>query len=311
MKIYRNVKNFYAKNPVITTGTFDGVHRGHLHILNKLKEKARLLNGESVVVTFWPHPRLVLNTKGDEIKMLSTIDEKIELIRNQGIDHLVILEFTKSFSELSSCDFVKQYLCKMLNIKYLVIGYDHHFGKNREGGFIELSECARQHNFSIEQVGAFILNDEKISSTLIRHSLNTGAIEKANTFLSKKYSISGNIIGGKKIGRNIGFPTANIFVSESYKFIPTSGVYAVKAEIKGKKHPGMLNIGYKPTVSSDLRTLSIEVHILNFNDDIYNENVKLYFYKRIRDEIKFKNLEELKQRLEKDKAFVGKYFKLI
>lgn len=295
---------------MITVGTFDGVHLGHTQIFNKLKEKARSINGESVVLTFWPHPRLVLDPSGDKIKMINTIDEKIKLIGEQGIDNLVILKFSKIFAKLSSCDFIEQYLYNKLKIKALVVGYDHHFGRDREGGFKVLSACAKKYNFSIDKVEAFALNDEKISSTAIRHAILDGNFEKVNTFLSKKYFISGRIIGGKKIGRNLGFPTANIYIAEGYKIIPGSGVYAVETELNGKRYAGMLNIGYKPTINNDKSNRSIEVHILNFRANVYNESIRVYFHKRIRNEMKFRSLEKLKQQLIKDKAIVSKYFKL-
>ncbi|MEN8121562.1 MAG: bifunctional riboflavin kinase/FAD synthetase [Bacteroidota bacterium] len=310
MKIYRNIKNFSAQNPVITVGTFDGVHLGHIQIFNKVKEKARAINGESVVVTFWPHPRLVLDPNGDKINMINTIDEKIKLIGEQEIDHLIILKFTKTFAKLSSCDFIEQYLFNKLKIKALIVGYDHHFGRDREGGFEVLSACAKKYNFSVEKVEAYALKNEKISSTVIRDAILKGDFEKANTFLSKKYFISGQIIGGKKIGRNLGFPTANIYIAETYKIVPGSGVYAVETEIKGKRYAGMLNIGYKPTINIDKSNRSIEVHILNFNDDIYDEDIRVYFHKRIRNELKFCSLEKLKQQLIKDKALVSNYFNL-
>ena len=310
MKIHKNLEEFTAMNPAITVGTFDGVHLGHIQILNKLKEKASSINGESVVITFWPHPRFVLNYKNDNIKMINTIDEKIKLIEEQNIDHLIILKFTKEFAKLSSCEFIEQYLFKKFNIKALIVGYDHHFGKDREGNFDTLRKCAEKYNFSISKVEAFSLNKDNISSTKIRKAIETGEIEKANTYLSKKYFISGEIVGGKKIGRNLGFPTANIKVAESYKLIPTRGVYAVKVKILGKIYFGMLNIGYKPTINSNKKDFSIEVHILNFNKNIYTENIKVYFYKRIRSEKKFSQLDELKQQLIKDKTIISKYFKL-
>jgi len=309
MKIHRNINKFKANNPVITVGTFDGVHLGHTHIFNKLKEKARLIDGETVVVTFWPHPKFVLQPDAD-IKMINTIDEKIDLIQAQGIDHLVILEFSKAFAKLSSCNFIDKYLHKKLNIKALIVGYDHHFGKDREGNFEVLKACANQYNFSIDKVDAFMHGSLIVSSTLIRNAVQNGEIEKANTWLSKKYFISGEIVGGKKIGRNIGFPTANIYVAENYKMIPASGVYVVEVSLNNKQYAGMLNIGYKPTVNNNKMNRTIEVHILNFEKNIYNENISVLFHKKLRDEKKFSSLDELKQQLKKDKKLVGKYFNL-
>jgi len=310
LKIYKDIENVSAKNPVITVGAFDGVHLGHLQIFNKVKEKAREINGESVVLTFWPHPRLVLDPDGDKIKMINTIDEKIELIKEQGIDHLIILKFTEDFAKLSSCDFIEQYLFRKLKIKALIVGYDHHFGRDREGSFEVLSACAKKYNFSIEKVEAFSLNDENASSTVIRHAILDGNLEKANSFLSKKYYIFGKIIGGEKIGRNLGFPTANIYIPEAYKIVPGSGVYAVETKLEGKRYAGMLNIGYKPTISNDRTNRSIEVHILNFHEDVYNENIRVCFYKKIRNEMKFSSLDKLKEQLIKDKAIVSTYFKM-
>ncbi len=310
MKIYRNIKNFKAKNPVVTIGTFDGVHLGHIKILNKLKEKAKKIKGESVVVTFWPHPRFVLGKSTDNIKMINTLDEKIKLIGEQEVDHLVIIRFTKSFAKLSSCDFIKQYLHEKLNIKALIVGYDHHFGKDRDGSFEVLKSCALQYGFSIDKVEPYLVNNEIISSTLIRKAITAGDLEKANQYLAKKYFFSGKVVNGKKIGRDIGFPTANIRLTENYKLVPACGVYAVETEIKGKSYYGMLNLGYRPTINDDKTNLSIEVHIINFKGNIYNQNIRVYFHKKIRNEIKFHSLERLKQQLIKDKVVVSKYFKL-
>lgn len=309
MKIHRNINNFSAKNPVVTIGTFDGVHLGHIHILNELKRKAQLIDGESVVLTFWPHPRFVLNP-GANIKMLNTIDEKINLIREQGIDHLVILKFSKTFANLSSCDFIDEYLHQKLNIKALIVGYDHHFGKDREGSFDVLKACAVQYNFLIDRVEAFTLDKLNISSTIIRNAIQSGEIIKANTWLSKKYIVSGKIVGGEKIGRNIGFPTANIYVEENYKMIPASGVYAVEVLLGDKRYAGMLNIGYKPTLNSNKNKRTIEVHILNFEKDVYSEKISVLFHKKLRDEIKFNSLDDLKQQLKKDKEITNQFFKL-
>jgi len=310
LKIYRNIKNFHAQNPVITIGTFDGVHLGHVKIFDKLKEKAKELGGESVVVTFWPHPRFVLGKSADDVKMINTLDEKIKLIGEQGIEHLVIIRFTKTFAKLTSCDFIKQYLYEKLHIKGLIVGYDHHFGKDRDGSFEVLKSCAEQYHFFIEKVAPYTLNDEIISSTLIRKAIKEGEVEKANQYLAKKYFFSGEIIAGKKIGRNIGFPTANIKLSENYKLLPGCGVYAVEIDLKGVRYYGMLNIGYRPTINTDKTNRSIEVHILDFKGDIYNQQIRVYFYKKIRNEIKFHNLERLKQQLIKDKVVISKYFKL-
>ena len=310
MKIYRNIKNFKAKNPVVTIGTFDGVHLGHIKIFDKLKEKAKEINGETVVVTFWPHPRFVLEKENNKIKMINTLDEKIKLIEEQQIDHLIIIRFTKTFAKLSSCDFIEQYLYNKIRLKALIVGYDHHFGKNRDGSFEVLKSCAVQYHFSIDKVEPYKINDEIISSTLIRKAISSGELEKANRYLAKKYFLSGTIISGEKIGRNLGFPTANIKLSENYKLLPACGVYAVEIEIKNRKFHGMLNIGYRPTISTDKTNRSIEVNIFNFKENIYNKQIRVYFYKKIRNEMKFHSLDRLKQQLIKDKTVISKYFKL-
>ena len=292
-------------------GTFDGVHLGHIHIFNKLKAKAKEINGESVVLTFWPHPRFVLGkTDRDSVKMINTLDEKIKLIEKQGIDALIIINFTKDFAKLSSCDFIEKYLYEKLKIKSLIVGYDHHFGKNRDGSYEVLKSCALQYNFSIEKVPPFIVNNEIISSTLIRKAITEGNIEKANTYLAKYYFFTGKVVAGQKIGRDLGFPTANIELSENYKLIPPIGVYAVEVKIQGKIYQGMLNIGYRPTINNAKTTRSIEVHIINFNQNIYNKEIKVYFHKKIRNEIKFHSLDRLKQQLTLDKTIISNFFNL-
>lgn len=308
MNIYKNINNVKIKNPFVTVGTFDGVHLGHQHIFKRLKEISQQNDGESVVITFWPHPRMVLNHTDDTVLMINTIEEKIELIEQQGIDNFIILPFTKEFSQLSSREFIHDYLHKALAIKGLIVGYDHRFGRDRLGNFDILKECAIKYNFLIEKIDAFDINGENISSTKIRNILLNGEIENATGYLSRNFTISGKVTNGYKIGRNIGFPTANIAPDSPVKLIPKDGVYAVKVLIDNKTYNGMLNIGLRPTFNQNNNDKSIEVHIINFEGDIYGDSVKISFFKRIRNEMKFNSIDDLISQLKKDKEHVEKYF---
>jgi len=308
VKIYKNLDNFSAVNAVVTVGTFDGIHAGHQKIFDKLKYLAKKLNGESVVFTFWPHPRMVLDPKGDKVFMLNSIEEKIELIEKQGIDKLIIYTFNEDFSKLSYCDFVEKLLYQKIKMKGLIVGYDHKFGHDREGDFIKLKTCANLYGAEIQKVSALAKNGVNISSTLIRKLLFEGNIYEANKLLSTNFSLVGKVIQGKKLGRNLGFPTANIHIENSYKIVPKKGVYAVEVEYNNKKFYGMLNIGVRPTISESKKEQTIETHIFNFNHDIYNSVIKIIFYKRIRNEMKFSNVEELKKQLHKDKKEIESLF---
>jgi len=310
VKIYKNLDNFNATNPVVTVGTFDGIHIGHQKILANVKKLAKKLNGESVVFTFWPHPRMVLDPKGDKVLMLNSIEEKIELIKEQGIDNLIICPFDENFSKLSYCDFVEKLLHLKIKMKGLIVGYDHKFGHDREGDFNKLKTCANSYGAEIQKVEALSANNINISSTLIRKLIIEGNIEEANKFLSVNFSLKGRVIEGKKLGRNLGFPTANIHIENAYKIVPKKGVYAVEIEYNNKKYYGMMNVGVRPTLNEKKQTQTIETHIFNFNHNIYNSFLKINFFKRIRNEMKFKNIEELKNQLVKDKLEVEKYFNI-
>ncbi|TXB65110.1 bifunctional riboflavin kinase/FAD synthetase [Vicingus serpentipes] len=300
MKIYYNIDEFKATNKsVTTTGTFDGVHLGHNVILNKLKQAAQNFGGETVLLTFFPHPRMVLQPENTDLRLLNTIDERIELLKKSGIDHLIIHPFSKEFSRLSSIEFVRDILVSKLNTHKLVIGYDHHFGRNREGSFIHLKEFGPLYGFEVEEIPAQDIEQINISSTKVRNSLNNGNIKAANQFLGYHYFIKGTVVEGEKIGREIGFPTANIKVKEWYKLIPANGVYAVNIILNKIKYNGMLNIGNRPTLNGN--DITIEVNIFNFNANIYNNEIRIEFIDRIRDEQKFDKLDELKQQLEIDK----------
>jgi len=249
--IHRDIENFEVQNPVATVGIFDGVHLGHKYIIEKLVAGARERNYESVLVTLWPHPREVLNKSAAGLQMITTLEEKEQILSQYSIDHLVILEFTKEFSELSYCEFIQQFLVDKLGISHLIVGYNHRFGNNREGEIEKLKSCAERFNFSVEQLEPFNIDGNMISSSVIRQALADGLVDHANQYLGHPFFVSGKVAGGSKVGRSIGFPTANIVPDTPGKLIPGDGVYAVEAGINGETHQGMLNIGTRPTVNSD------------------------------------------------------------
>ncbi|PLK43775.1 bifunctional riboflavin kinase/FAD synthetase [Emticicia sp. TH156] len=300
MKVYYNLSDFTPlANAVVTSGTFDGVHLGHQKILQILRESTAASGGESVVLTFWPHPRMVVSQDSQGLKLLSTIDEKIELLEQQGVNHLLIVPFTREFSELSSEEYVQNILLDTIGTKKLVIGYDHRFGRNREGGFEYLEAHARRFGLELEEIPRQEIDNLVISSTQIRESLQNGQIKAANELLGRPYTFSGIVVKGRQLGRTIGFPTANVQVAESYKLIPANGVYAVKALVRGQWLNGIMNIGNRPTVDGIGRTQ--EVYILDFSDDIYGENITVELVDYIRPERKFNGLDELKSQITKDK----------
>jgi riboflavin kinase/FMN adenylyltransferase len=310
MKLYHDIKGFSASDPVVTTGIFDGVHRGHRYILERLREAAKRMGGESVLVTFWPHPRNVLNKADSGFRLLNTLEEKTVMLEAEGIDHMVVLPFTKSFSRLSSCDFISRYLVGEIGIRHLVVGYNHRFGRDREGDFDKLQECALQFGFGIEKVPPFTGEKDELSSSGIRKCIREGDIERANRLLGWDYSLQGEIVGGSRLGTSIGFPTANITADEEYKLIPADGVYAVLAELKGLTCKGMMNIGSRPTVNDDLLKRFLEVHLLDFNEDIYSERIQVRFMKRLRDEMKFRDVNALKDQLMIDRENTLRFFRI-
>lgn len=300
MKVYTQIEDFKnVKNPVVTTGTFDGVHLGHQKIISRLKDVASEEHGETVLLTFYPHPRMVLFPDDNELKLLNTQLEKIQLLENYGIDHLIIYPFTKEFSRLTSVEFVRNVLVNNIHTKRLVIGYNHHFGRNREGSFDHLKEFGPVYGFDVEEIPAKDIDHIEISSTKIRQALQAGEVKVAATFLGHTYSLSGKVVEGRQLGRTIGYPTANIVIEDNYKLIPADGVYAVNVGIRGEMYQGMLNIGNNPTVLGKGR--SIEVNIFDFNQNIYGDDATIYFIERLRDEIKFSGLDALKVALAEDK----------
>ncbi|KOH42714.1 bifunctional riboflavin kinase/FAD synthetase [Sunxiuqinia dokdonensis] len=308
MKVYRDVNEFKVSKPVLTVGSFDGVHLGHRKVINRLNEIARQKQGESVIFTFSPHPRLVLNKDHGSLRLLTTLDEKIELLDQAGVDHLIIFPFTKEFSELSYTDFVRILLVNQLNIDSLVVGYDHKFGKDRKGDFDMLQGLAMAFNFKLEKLDALLSDNINVSSTKIRQALQNGNITKANRYLGYSFSLHGTVVEGQKLGRKIQFPTANIEASDPHKIIPGYGVYAVLVHIDGVVHRGMLNIGTRPTINNNADHRSIEVHIFDFDKDIYKKQLELNFITKIREEQKFGSIDGLRSQLEKDKLDVLDFF---
>ncbi|MFT5970822.1 MAG: riboflavin kinase/FMN adenylyltransferase, partial [Flavobacteriales bacterium] len=281
MKVYHHIDEFHGvKTPVLTTGTFDGVHIGHRTIINRLKEVAKRVGGETVLLTFFPHPRMVLH--GDEdLGLINTQEEKIKLLEEAGIDHLIIHPFSKEFSRLSSLEYVRDIIANQINVHTLVIGYNHHFGRNREGAFEHLKEYAGLYGFKVEEIPAQEMDSINVSSTKIRNALNLGQVDIANRYLNSEFQLTGTVIKGDQLGRTIGYPTANIEIKERYKLIPAKGVYAAKVKVDGTYYTAMLNIGNRPTVK-DNGELRLEVHILDFAGDLYGLNltVNLLSYRR-------------------------------
>ncbi|AKD04469.1 bifunctional riboflavin kinase/FAD synthetase [Pontibacter korlensis] len=300
MKVIRDVADFpQLSHAVVTSGTFDGVHIGHQKILRRVIERARQSNGQSVVITYWPHPRLVLFPEDNDLKLLSTIEERIEQLRSYGIDYLLIIPFTKEFSRTSSRTFITDILVRAINTKVLIIGYDHRFGKNREGSFEHLRARSAQYGFEVEEIPRQDVDDVGVSSTKIRRALEVGDIETANRYLGRHYSLTSKVEEGDKIGRTISFPTANLALPPAHKLIPSNGVYAVWATFNGERHAAMMNIGLRPTV--DGKQLRLEVHLLNFSGDLYGRTITVEFVEQLRKERKFDSLEALQAQLLSDK----------
>ncbi|MEM0576557.1 bifunctional riboflavin kinase/FAD synthetase [Flavobacterium polysaccharolyticum] len=298
MKIFHSISEFVAtKKTILTLGTFDGVHFGHKTILNKITQSTKNGTYESVVLTFFPHPRMVLQEKSD-IKLLNTIAEKIELLEQLGIENLVIHPFDTNFSKLTAEEFVRDILVNRFNIQKIIIGYDHRFGRNRTADINDLITYGKTYNFEVEQITAQEINAISVSSTKIRTAILEGEIELANAYLEYPYPISGQVIQGKQLGRTIGFPTANIAIAEDFKLIPKNGVYVVSSIINDQLVYGMMNIGTNPTVGGEKQ--SIEVHFLDFNKDLYHQPLKVSILHRLRSEQKFLNIDFLKAQLAKD-----------
>lgn len=300
MKVYTEVsENIKTKNAVVTVGSFDGLHLGHFKILNEVKKVVARKNGTSFLVTFEPHPRFVLS-KDFEMKLLTSLDEKKEILEKAGIENLMVINFTKDFSQLTSDEFIKKFIVDKIGASHMVIGHDHKFGKDRLGDVGKLSEVGKLYDFDVTDVSAESISEEIISSTKIRNSLVSGDIEKANIFLGRNYSLTGEIVKGSQRGRTLGFPTANIKLDESFKAVPKNGVYIAKCFLNDEMFYGIMNIGYRPTFENK-HELVLEVHLLNFSRDIYGKTMRVEFLKRLRDEIKFESKDSLIHQIEIDK----------
>lgn len=308
MKIYNHIDEFLKiNNAVVTIGTFDGVHIGHQKIISRLQEIARQKNGESVILTFFPHPRMILHPEDKAIKLITTMPEKAERLEKLGIDHLIITPFTRDFSNLSPQEYISNVLVDKIGTKQIVIGYDHRFGKDREGGLEHLQKFSSNFGFEVEEIPEQDINDVAVSSSKIRKAILCGDVKTANDFLGYPFHLTGKVIKGDQIGRSLGFPTANLFVEETYKLIPADGIYAVTVQIdptteQAESFKGMAYIGHRPTING--MTHNIEVNLFDFNKDIYNSTIRINFLDYIRGDEKFNSFDELRVQLYKDEKAV-------
>jgi len=303
MKIYHNINEFNAvNNAVVTIGTFDGVHLGHRKIIARIKELAEEIGGETVILTFFPHPRMILNPEDESIKLINTINEKAKLLEQMGIDHLIITPFSRDFSNQTPEAYIRDVLVNKIGTKKIVIGYDHRFGKDRQGGLDDLLKLGPVYGFEVVEIPEQDIDDVAVSSTRIRTALLDGKIELANTLLGYPFFITGKVVRGDQIGRQIGYPTANIVIEERYKLIPSDGIFAAKIKVNDVLYKGMAYIGSRPTINGVSR--NIEINIFDFNQEIYNQQVTLYFYNYVRGDIKFTTLDDLKIQLAQDKVDV-------
>lgn len=310
MQVYFQLNNLPRfVNPVLTIGTFDGVHSGHLAILKELLQQAKAIAGETIVITFHPHPRRILNN-ADAPALLTSLDERIERFQRLGIDHLVVVPFDPAFSEMKAEEYIEQFIVAYFHPKLIIIGNDHHFGKSRSGDFSLLSKLGTEFGYQVMEIPEQVLNASRVSSTNIRHALLSGDIKLANQLLTYPYQLTGKVVVGDKLGRTLGFPTANLAINDSDKLIPASGVYGVDVQLFSgeqiRDFHGMMNIGYRPTVNGKERR--IEVHIFAFDEDIYNQTLRVSLIAHTRKEMKFSGLEALKEQLHKDKAEISALF---
>ena len=305
LEIIHSLSNYqHTENTVVTIGTFDGVHIGHQKIIEQVVETAKKLGTKSVLLTFFPHPRMILQQNAS-IELINTIDERAELLSKTGLDYLIIHPFSIEFSRLTALDFVRKILVNQLNTSKLIIGYDHHFGKNREGNLEQLTEYSHLYNFEVEEIPAQDINDVSVSSTKIRKALSDKNIKTANKYLGYHFMLNGTVVNGKQLGGKIGFPTANISIKEDYKLIPKMGVYVVKSKIDNNTIFGMMNIGFRPTLEGKHQT--IEVHFFNFEKDLYNQNLTIEILYFLRDEEKFDSVEKLILQLKEDEKIALNY----
>jgi riboflavin kinase/FMN adenylyltransferase len=309
MKVYRSLSDFKkVNNAVVTIGTFDGVHFGHRKIISRLIEVAEQINGESVILTFFPHPRMILNPEDVNLKLITTINEKAQLLETLGVDHLIITPFTRDFSNLTAETYIRQILVEKIGTRKIIIGYDHHFGKDREGNLEKLQKFSTEYNYEVEEIPEQDIHDVAVSSTQIRQALIKGDVKIANEFLGFPFSLFGLVIKGDQLGRTLGFPTANLLIEDNYKLIPGDGIYAVNIKIRkdiaqidtaSEIYKGMAYIGNRPTINGMSR--NIEVNIFDFDKEIYRQYITIEFLHFIRGDIRFENLELLKQQISTDK----------
>ncbi len=305
MKIYHNINEFTpVANAVVTIGTFDGVHIGHRKIIAKVIELAKASGGETVILTFFPHPRMILNPEDQDLKLITTIAEKASLLEGLGIDHLIVTPFSRDFSNLSALEYIHDVLVARIGVKKIVIGYDHRFGKDRKGGLEDLQRLSKEFDYEVMEIPEEDINDVAVSSTKIRAALLHDQIALANQFLGYPFFLTGRVIRGDQLGRQLGYPTANIQVAESYKLIPADGIFAVTVEVKGQTHKGMAYIGHRPTING--MTRNIEVNIFDFNQDIYDEQLRMNFHHFVRGDIRFNGLDALIVQLAIDRTNVMK-----
>jgi riboflavin kinase/FMN adenylyltransferase len=300
MKIYHNIEEFVPlKNAVVTIGTFDGVHVGHRKIISRVKELAANTGGETVLLTFFPHPRMILHPEDESIKLINTIPEKAELLEELGVEHLIITPFSRDFSNQTAEEYIRDVLVNRIGTKTIVIGYDHRFGKDRQGGLTDLLRLAPVYGFEVVEIPEQDIHDVAVSSTRIRAALLHDNIEEANDFLGYPFFVTGTVVRGDQIGRQIGYPTANIVVSESYKLVPAGGIFAVRVRVGNEIHNGMGYIGTRPTING--LTRNIEVNIFDFDRDIYNHKIRVEFINYLRGDMKFDSLDALKSQIGQDK----------
>jgi len=304
MKVWSLSETIQIRRPVATIGTFDGVHRGHRFILEQLKSHAARHGGESVVVTLWPHPRIVLNKDVPYFKLLHTRQEKIRELQKSEIEHLIVIPFNRQIASLTACEFTREFLVDRLGVDILVLGYDNRFGRDRRGDPEGLALCAEKNDFRIAQLPELRSDVGRISSTTIREAIQEGRLQDAASMLGYPYYLSGRIVEGNHIGREMGYPTANIHPEEPYKLIPMNGVYAIRAELQDRWVGGMLNIGFRPTMDSASAVKTVEAHLFGVEGDFYDERIVIHFIQRVRDEMKFSGLEALKKQLDKDKEHI-------
>lgn len=309
MRVFYGLDQFQGvEKPVFTTGTFDGVHVGHKKIIAQLNQKAQEIGGESVLFTFYPHPRMVIFPDQNDLKLLLTQDEKIKKLQEAGLQNLIIHPFTKEFSKLSAFEYTRDILVNTINVNTVVVGYDHRFGKNREGDFDLLADHAEIFGFNIQEIEAIDIESINVSSTKIRQALEEGDIDKANTYLTTPFILGGRVVHGKKLGTKLQFPTANLEINDVHKILPKNGVYIISGRINdGSELQGMMNIGVRPTVGSNLKR-SVEVHFFGINEELYGEYVEVSLLSRLRDEKKFNGIDELKLQLTADKTAALLFF---